>query len=73
MNETEADLENAREGDIALVTKAVQTAAQHIDPSVVASFESTLRYYSQNAVKAVATRRKNAEAKGPTTPDENTD
>lgn len=71
LNETEVGLENAREGDIALVVKAVQTAAQHIDPGVVASFEATMHYYSQNAVKAVATRRKNAEIKEPTTPGDN--
>ena len=59
--ETEADLENAREGDIALVARGVQTAAQHLDAGTAAQFETTLKYYSQIADKAVATRKKNAE------------
>lgn len=60
LTETEADLENAREGDIAIVARGVQTAAQHLDAGTAAHFESTLKYYSQIADKAVATRRKNA-------------
>jgi hypothetical protein len=58
--ETEADLENAREGDIALIARAVQAAVQHLDAGTAAHFEATLKYYSQIADKAVATRRKNA-------------
>jgi hypothetical protein len=71
LRETEAELENAREGDVALVAKGVQTAAQHVDPNLAAHFETTSKYYSQIAEKAAATRRKNAEAKeatGPVTP-----
>jgi len=60
LDETEADLENAREGDIAIIARGVQTAAQHLDAGTAAHFESTLKYYSQIADKAVATRRKNA-------------
>jgi hypothetical protein len=62
LEETEAYFEDMREGDIAVVAKAVQTAAKHIDKSVLASFEAMLSYYSQNADKAAATRRKNAKA-----------
>ncbi len=60
LGETEADLENAREGDIALIARAAQAAAQHLDAGMAAHFETTLKYYSQIADKAVATRRKHA-------------
>ncbi len=63
LDETEAHLEDAREGDMAIVAKAAQTTAQHVDAGALASFEATLSYYSQNADKAVATRRRNAKAK----------
>jgi hypothetical protein len=63
LEETEAYLEDMREGDIAVVAKAVQTAAKHIDRSVLASFEAMLSYYSQNADKAATTRRKNVKVK----------
>ncbi len=71
LRETEAELENAREGDVALVAKGAQTAVQHVDPTIAAHFEKTSKYYSQLADKAVATRRKNADAKdasGPASP-----
>ena len=58
--ETEADLENAREGDIALIARSAQAATQHIDGGTAAHFEATLKYYSQIADKAAATRKKNA-------------
>lgn len=58
--ESEADLENAREGDIALIARSAQTATQHIDGGTAANFEQTLKYYSQIADKAAATRKKNA-------------
>lgn len=66
LGETEADFENAREGDIALIARAAQTATKHLDAGTAANFELTLQYYSQIADKAVATRRKNAkeEAEG---------
>lgn len=60
LGETEAEFENAREGDIALIARAVQAAAQHLDAGTAAHFETTLKYYSQIADKAVATRRRNA-------------
>lgn len=60
LTETEADLENAREGDIAIVARGAQTAKQHLDAGTAAHFEATLKYYSQIADKAVATRKKNA-------------
>lgn len=63
LGETETDLENAREGDIALIARAVQAAAQHLDAGTAAHFEATLKYYSQIADKAAATRRKNAKEK----------
>ncbi|UQA59496.1 hypothetical protein [Polyangium aurulentum] len=63
LRETEIALENAREGDVAVMAKAIQTTAQHIDPTVTGTFENTLRYYSQIGDKAAATRRKNEEAK----------
>ncbi|MBK9264245.1 MAG: hypothetical protein IPM54_31140 [Polyangiaceae bacterium] len=62
LSETETDLENAREGDIAIVARGAQTAAQHLDAGTKAHFEKTLKYYSQIADKAVATRKKNAAA-----------
>ncbi|MDC0748970.1 hypothetical protein [Polyangium mundeleinium] len=62
LDETEAHEEHLREGDIAIVAKTVQTAAKHVDPSVAAPFEKTLKYYSQIGEKAAATRRKNAKA-----------
>ena len=68
LRETEAELEHAREGDIALVAKGAQTAAQHVDPNLAAHFEKTSKYYSQIGDKAAATRRKNAQAKEATGP-----
>ena len=63
LRETEIALEHAREGDVAVMAKAIQTTAQHIDATVQGTFENTLRYYSQIGDKAAATRRKNEEAK----------
>jgi len=63
VEETEANIEDEREADIAIVAKGAQTTVQHKDPNVAALFEEVLRYYSQIADKGVATRRKNAEAK----------
>ena len=62
LRESEAFIEDEREGDIALVAKAARTAIQYKGTSFEAAFENTLKYYSQFADKAVATRRKNAEA-----------
>ncbi len=63
LRETEIALENAREGDVAVMAKAIQTTARLVDPTVTGTFENTLRYYSQIGDKAAATRRKNEEAK----------
>jgi len=68
LRETEIALENAREGDIAVMARAIQTTAQHIDATVTGTFEKTLHYYSQLADKAVATRRKNEDAKADDAP-----
>jgi predicted house-cleaning noncanonical NTP pyrophosphatase (MazG superfamily) len=53
--------EDEREQDITAVAEAAKKAAQRKDPSVAAPFEKTMKYHSQVADKAVATRRKNAE------------
>jgi hypothetical protein len=66
LRETEIALEHAREGDVAVMAKAIQTTAQHIDATVTGTFENTLHYYSQIGDKAAATRRKNEEAKAET-------
>jgi hypothetical protein len=47
LRETEIALEHAREGDVAVMAKAIQTTAQHIDATVTGTFENTLHYYSQ--------------------------
>lgn len=62
LRETQALIEDEREGDIAMVAKAVKAAIQHKGDAFEAAFENTLNYYSQIADKAVATRRKNADA-----------
>jgi predicted CopG family antitoxin len=67
LRETEAHLENAREGDITIVARGVQATVQQIDAGLEASFEMTLHYYSQIGDKAAATRKKNAK---PNAPDE---
>lgn len=61
LKETQAYLEDRREGDIAIVAKAVQASIQHKGEAFAAAFEKTLAYYSQVARKGVETRRKNAE------------
>lgn len=62
LRETEALVEDAREGDIAIVAKGVKASIQHHGPALEAAFEHTLKYYAQTANKGYATRRKNAEA-----------
>ncbi|MRG93128.1 hypothetical protein [Polyangium spumosum] len=62
LDETEANEEDAREGDIALVARTAQTASKHVDPSLAALFEKTMKYYSQIGDKAAATRRRNLKA-----------
>jgi predicted house-cleaning noncanonical NTP pyrophosphatase (MazG superfamily) len=53
--------EDEREQDITTVAEGAKKAAQRKDPSIAAPFEKTMKYHSQVADKAVATRRKNAE------------
>lgn len=64
LDETEAAIEDEREGDIGSVVKAARDASRRKDPSIVAAFEQTIRYHGQNAARAHATRRKNAEQSG---------
>lgn len=54
--------EDEREQDLTAIAEAAKKAAQRKDPSVAAPFEKTMKYHSQVADKAVATRRKNAES-----------
>lgn len=61
LEETEAYLEDEREGEIGLVVNAVRRAARRKDPAVLAAFEETSRYHGQIAARAHKTRRKNAE------------
>lgn len=56
--ETEAFLEDEREGQIGLVVEAARRAAIRRDPTIVALFEETIRYYGQIALRAHKTRRK---------------
>ncbi len=64
LSESEVYYEDAREGDIIRMSKAILDAANHDNkPSLLAVFEKTLTYRSQYAEKAAATRRKNEEAK----------
>jgi hypothetical protein len=57
--ETEAFLEDEREGEIGNVVIAVRRAAVRKNPAVVALFEETIRYHGQLALRAHKTRRKN--------------
>jgi hypothetical protein len=61
LEETEAYLEDEREGEIGLVVNAVRGAGRRKDPSVLTSFEETRRYHGQISARAYKTRRKNAE------------
>ena len=60
--ESEAYYEDQRESDITLMVTAVRTSARVKDESILASFEKTLAYNAQSAMKAVKTRQKNAKA-----------
>ena len=60
--ESEAYYENRREIEVTLIATAVRTSARHKDASLRAAFEKTLTYYSQKAMKAVKSRRKNAKS-----------
>jgi hypothetical protein len=60
--ESELFYEDAREADISRIGGFVDATIRHGDPSVQAAFNQTLKYRSQYADKAVATRRKNKQA-----------
>lgn len=64
LEESEAYLEDEREGQIGLIVNAARQAARHKDPAVLAAFEETARYHGQIAARAHKTRRKNAEPAG---------
>ncbi|MDC0747514.1 hypothetical protein [Polyangium mundeleinium] len=69
LNESEVYYEDLREGQIIRVAKnALDTAKLENKPGILASFEKTMKYRSQYAEKAAATRRKNEEAKGDAEP-----
>jgi hypothetical protein len=62
--ETRAKQENDREDDIGIMAKSVQDAARRAkNPGITAPFEQTIKYNARIAEKALATRRKNEEAK----------
>jgi hypothetical protein len=61
LEETEAYLEDEREGEIGLIVSAVRGAARRKDSTVLTAFEETARYHGQIALRAHKTRRKNAE------------
>ncbi|MCC6555140.1 MAG: hypothetical protein IT372_19415 [Polyangiaceae bacterium] len=63
LEESRAYYVDARQNDISLMVDAMRSRAQRRkDTSVLIPFEATLRYSSQNADKAVRTRRQNAQA-----------
>jgi len=65
IRETRAKMENDREDDVSVIAQAAQKAAdKKKNAGIAAPFEQTIRYNSQTADKAAATRKKNAEAKG---------
>jgi hypothetical protein len=63
VDQTIALYEDQREAKVAMVAETVTSASDRLDPSVAGAFTKTVKYRSQIADKAVATRRKNAEAK----------
>ncbi|HZF52915.1 MAG TPA: hypothetical protein VE093_29865 [Polyangiaceae bacterium] len=70
LRESEAHKEHVREGLLSILAKAVKSAAQHMDASLVAHFEKTLKYNAQLAYKAARTRRRNAKVDEPRESDE---
>lgn len=62
LRESIALQENDREADIATVVDAVRKTGRRIGGAIEASFEKTIKYHSQIAAKAAATRKKNAAA-----------
>ncbi len=62
VQESKAQLMNNREYDIsAVAAKVVESATRQKKPELMAHFEKTLHYRSQAALKAQATRKKNAQ------------
>lgn len=59
--ESEAKYEHDREAVIGKIADAVKSAARRTDRSLLGPFEKTLAYNNQVAMRAVKTRRKNAE------------
>lgn len=63
VQETRAQLLNNREYDIsAVAAKITESATRQKKPELMAYFEKTLHYRSQSALKAMATRKKKAQA-----------
>jgi hypothetical protein len=63
VQETRAQLLNNREYDIsAVAAKITESATRQKKPELMAYFEKTLHYRSQLAIKALATRKKKAQA-----------
>ncbi|AKT43300.1 hypothetical protein [Chondromyces crocatus] len=60
--ETEAFMEDQREGLIALVVEAVRKGAKRTDPALMTAFEKTVGYHGQHGAKAAQTRRQKEEA-----------
>lgn len=60
LEDSELFYEEAREADIVRIAKDVLDAVGEF-PDILAAFEKTMKYRSQYAEKAVATRRKNEE------------
>ena len=64
VTETRAKKENDREDDVSVLAKAAKESAEkQKSPAVGAPFEKTIKYNGQLAAKALASRKKNAEAK----------
>lgn len=65
LEESQIFYEDSREGDIARIADAVESAAsQSAKSNLLSHFDKTLSYRSQYAEKAAATRRKNEEGQG---------
>ena len=63
LKESRAHHVDARQNDIGLMVDSMRSRAQRRkDPSILIPFEKVLKYYSQIAEKALATRKRNLEA-----------
>ncbi|MRG92112.1 hypothetical protein [Polyangium spumosum] len=58
LRESELLHEDEREALLSIIAETVKKTSARLDPSVKAAFEKTLKYVSQTADKAAATRRK---------------